>query len=530
MRFRGSAGQWLWAIVVLGAALRFVPIWFGLPYLHARPDEEVAVFHSLQMRDGDLNPHFFHWPSLTFYLFAGLFAVTSAIRRALSLDPTLTAQGYFLLARCFVALAGTLTIVVLFRLCRRIAGVNAALLAALFLSVALLHVRDSHFAMTDVLMTFLVTLSLAVLLHACDAALTSPSTGARWWFALAGLLGGLAASTKYSAAAIVAAMAGAQLVLLRSSIGRRFTARAGAPSIAFMLGFAIGFLAGTPYSILDFRTFENDVRFTMTHLSAGHGVDLGRGWFYHLRRSLPYGLGFPTFIAALIGIVPLVRYYGRHAAIILAFALAFYVSVGSGQTVFFRYVLPLVPIACLSAGVAVSHMAAWLASRHGYRPRVAVAVLTTFIAAPSLVNSLWFDALLAKTDTRVIAARWLEERLTEDTSLHDGSGPYSQLDLRHIRFHQWYFNTETKSFGAEGLIPEWLVLDDSPLRLYVGGSQEVRQLARQKYILVQTFTATRGRSRRAVYDQQDAFFLPFWGFHTVERPGPTILIYRRSAS
>ena len=34
---------WLIAIVVLAAALRFVPIWFGLPFAQARPDETAAL-------------------------------------------------------------------------------------------------------------------------------------------------------------------------------------------------------------------------------------------------------------------------------------------------------------------------------------------------------------------------------------------------------------------------------------------------------------------------------------------------------
>ena len=30
-------------VVLFGAALRLFPIWFGLPYPHARPDEETWV-------------------------------------------------------------------------------------------------------------------------------------------------------------------------------------------------------------------------------------------------------------------------------------------------------------------------------------------------------------------------------------------------------------------------------------------------------------------------------------------------------
>ena len=38
--------------------------------------------------------------------------------------------------------------------------------------------------------------------------------------------------------------------------------------------------------------------------------------------------------------------------------------------------------------------------------------------------------------------------------------------------------------------------------------------------------ATMRRPGSAVYDPQDAFFMPVSGFSTVRRPGPTIRIYR----
>jgi 4-amino-4-deoxy-L-arabinose transferase-like glycosyltransferase len=527
VRSSATSGQWLGAIVLVGAVLRFFPLWFGLPYLHARPDEEVAVFTSLKMLEGDFNPHFFHWPSLTFYVFGALFAPVYWAHRALAVEGDSGPATYFLLARGFVAGAGTMTIVVLFRMVRRFAGATAAGLAAAFLAVALLHVRDSHFAMTDVLMTLLATLSLAVLLRAIDPDRRDPRSPRI--FALAGFLGGLAASTKYSAAAIVGAMAAAQIVVLwESPRGRRW--RSLLPSVAFVGALAAGFLLGTPYSLLDFDTFARDVRFTMSHLSQGHGIDLGRGWWYHLRRSLPYGLGLLTFGAALGGVLPLLRHYRPYSFVIAAFALSFYASIGSGQTVFFRYVLPLIPLACLSAAIAVIHAASWLASHRRVETRTTVAAIATVIVLPALVNCVWFDMLLARTDTRVLAARWLAPRLTPDTSLHDGTGPYSHLDLARVRFHPWSFDPSTASFGhPEGRTPDWLVLDESPLRLYSGAPFELRELARQKYSLVQTFSATRGRARAAVYDQQDAFFLPFSRFDTVERPGPTILIFRRVA-
>ena len=56
------------AVVGLGAVLRLYPVWFGLPCWKARPEENAAVGHGFAVMQGDLNPHFFHWPSLTFYM------------------------------------------------------------------------------------------------------------------------------------------------------------------------------------------------------------------------------------------------------------------------------------------------------------------------------------------------------------------------------------------------------------------------------------------------------------------------------
>lgn len=527
------AQRGLWAIVIIGGLLRIVPIWFGLPYPHARPDEETAIGHAVAVLGGDLNPHFFHWPSLIFYVLAVLFAVASWIRAALSLDPTLTPEQYVLIARAFVALSGTVTLVVLFRIGRRMADGTVGLLAALFLAVAILHVRESHFAMTDVVMTLLLTVSLAMLLRALDAG-EEMRAGRLYhvrWFALAGLAGGLATSTKYSAAAVVAAMAAAQLLLLvrhRSSVSLSWPA-AWLPAAAFMTAFAAAFVVATPYALLDQKQFASDFRFNITHLAEGHAGDFGRGWTYHLLRSLPYGTGVATCIAAIAGIVPMARHYRQHALVVCACAAALYVSIGSGRTVFFRYALPLIPMVCLAAAAGVKHVGAWLAPRAGLSRGAGVGLLAALVALPAAVNSAWFDLLLARTDTRVLAAEWLRAHAQPDQTLFEVPNAYTELDLRGTTLHSWRFDERTTSFvDAGGRTPDWLVLHESPLWTYVRIPSELRRLAARDYELVQTVRATKGASRSAVYDLHDAFFMPLSGFATVERPGPTILIYRRA--
>ena len=520
-----SVRRWLVLVVALGAALRLFPIWFGLPYGFARPDEEVSTGVASRMLAGDFNPQFFHWPSFTFDLLAVLYGIAGVPRRLITGEGTLTYPEKVVIGRAAVACFGTATVFLLYKLGRRMADETTGVIAAALLAVALLHVRESHFAMADVLMTFWLTLSLLLIVRALDE---QQGRSPLKWYAASGLAGGLAASTKYNAAAIVVAMAAAQLLLIGRSWETALSLRTWGPSVAFGAAFAAGFLAATPYAALDYENFRLGLQQISEHLSGGHGVNLGRGWVYHLKYSLPFGVGPTIVLAGAIGLLPLCRKYPRHAWVLGSFAAVLYIVIGSGYAVFFRYILPLVPLVCLSAAVAVRQGAVWLTAHTRMPQRAALALLLALTLIPGLVASVWLDVLLARTDTRVIAARWLRDRLQPDDTLYDGGGVYVGLDLHDVRFHQWYFDPVSRSFGdPEQRTPGWLVLHDSPLAMYAQPPLPVEELARRNYVLVHTIRATRRRARSAIYDQHDAFFMPVWGFWTVERPGPTIRIYRR---
>lgn len=515
----------LWALVLLAAALRLFPVWFGLPYPYARPDEAQAISGAVGVLAGDLNPHFFHWPSLTFYVFAAALGVVSTVRGLMGFEP-LPLVVAVIAARVVVALAGAATVVPLFRLARRIGGERAGLYAAGFLAVAPLHVRDSHFAMTDVLMTLLVTICLASLVAAYDRAVAEPGARSYRRFAVVGLLGGLATSTKYSAAAVVASMAAVQLLLWSGGPGATARSRSLMPSLAFAGALVLGFAAATPFAVLDAPAFAADFSYDLRHLSGGHAVPLGRGWWAHATRSLPYGCGLLLVVAAAIGIGIAIRRYPRHTLVVGAFAVAYYAVVGSGFTVFFRYAMPLVPVVCLFAALGVSRVAERPIAFA--RPALLATVVAVLVAAPSALTSIRMDLLLARTDTRVLAARWLGPRLEPDHSLHDAGSDYTRLDLRERRYHEWRFDPVAQSFGhPAGLTPDWIVIADSPLGHYASADPGLRRLVEQRYTSVYTVRGTTTLNATGMYDQQDAFFLPFSGFNEVERPGPTITIYKR---
>jgi hypothetical protein len=160
----------------------------------------------------------------------------------------------------------------------------------------------------------------------------------------------------------------------------------------------------------------------------------------------------------------------------------------------------------------------------------AIALVMTIVAAPALINSAWFDGLLAKTDTRVLAARWLMPQLMAEETLHQSGGLYAELDLAGASYHRWSFDPGARSFGdPEGRSPDWLVFHESPLWTYAMVPPELVEIARANYVLAYRVDATRTLAAdSAVYDLQDAFYMPITGWNTVIRPGPTVSIYRRA--
>jgi hypothetical protein len=341
--------------------------------------------------------------------------------------------------------------------------------------------------------------------------------------AAAGFVGGLAVGTKYSAAAILAPAAASQIGLTVSAPSR-WRLSTWAPLMVFLAAGGAAFLIATPYALLDAATFRRDLLFDLTHLAGGHGPVLGPGWLRHLAFSLPYGLGVATFVAACAGAVLALRQGSAPLRLVVVFALAFYLAIGRGNTVFARYALPLVPAGCLLAATAVEGI-----SRLRGRGGLVFALLLALVAAPSLVNSVWMDVLLSRTDTRVLAARWLSDRLPPDSTMFESGREYVRLAITSPRLHQWHYDPSTGHFvgATPDMLPEWLVLHRSPLAEYTPVPAPVEALARRRYVPVREFPATTAEADPGAYDQQDAFFLPLTGFRTVLRPGPTITVYLR---
>src|SRR5258705_10986002 len=79
-------------LVVLAALVRVWGLRFGLPHTECRPDESVIVELAEQFWSGDLNPHFFRYPTLQMYLTATAFGADYVQGRVRGTYPSLS--GY----------------------------------------------------------------------------------------------------------------------------------------------------------------------------------------------------------------------------------------------------------------------------------------------------------------------------------------------------------------------------------------------------------------------------------------------------
>jgi len=558
------------AVVIVALALRVVGVQFGLPMAEARPDEQTIAYQAMKFGRGDLNPHSFNYPSLfkyiVFVLFGGDYAVGRLLGRFAGQDDFLRAffaaeSEFRLLMRLWSVAMGTLGVALLARAPGRLWG--AALLAVNFL-----HVRDSHFGVTDITMTTAVT-GAALLAHRYTR------DGDRRLLFAAALVAGLATSVKYNAALLLAplwlaaALGPGPRSPLAAPRGAGNPGPAGArgpgegaplvPLLAVPALMALGFLVGTPFALLDFRQFITDFRYELSHLAEGHHVDVGTGYVHHALTTLPTSMGVVGLVTALVGIGLAFRRHRLRAGVIYGFPVLYFLAIGRGETAFYRYMLPVVPFLCMGAGQALSALA-----RRGTPAGAALNLV--LVGAVPLYSSLHADRLFLAGDTRSDMGAWIEANVPADRAIvhagaytgapmlqrnvvnntreyeakrgrADSAGFRKPDDMKYYEadrpaYDVLFVRKEGIDFASQLSVeeiladpPPYIEVEDSPLSFYSAVPGEIDALLAERYELVHEALARRsaGPSR---FDQQDCFYMPVAGFRHFGRMGPDLRLYR----
>jgi 4-amino-4-deoxy-L-arabinose transferase-like glycosyltransferase len=358
----GGRGTALAAILVGAATIRLVGIQYGLPFGNLlNPDEESIVPRAWKLvHGGGGDPHWFDYPTLLMYV--------NAPFQMWQDEPS------YLTARIVGVVLALAAIAAAWWLGRRAYGTPAAgVVAAAVVAVCTIHVAYSHAAVTDVPLTLGVAVALALLVAGR--------------LELAGIAIGLAMGFKYPGVFLLV-----PLVVAGWKQWRRL-------AVSVVLAVA-AFLASSPFIVVHghqawheaFRVqrLARDGWLGFEHDHIAPIAFVGRLW---------EGLG-PALVVCGIGLVFALVRRARADLVLASFVIVYFADLLTLSAHFDRYVLPLVPALGALAGRMRS-----------------LAPVTLLLLIVPLTWSIRDTKELTRTDTRIVAHRWVEQHIQAGTRI-----------------------------------------------------------------------------------------------------------------
>jgi 4-amino-4-deoxy-L-arabinose transferase-like glycosyltransferase len=410
----------LLSILVIAVYIRAKGIWFGYP-LPVHSDESKLVKTALNMLStGDLNPHFFNYPTLHIYLQALIYKVITLGSQALfSLSATdIPVIWFYIVGRLFNVLLSILTILITYELGRRLISSFAGLISAWFITFSFLHVSNSFTITVDASVAFWLSLAtlMAVLIYTKEKKFA--------YYLLGGVFVGFAVSSKYTAFVGVV-----PILIAHYKQSRNKRDWIDKNIITVLLVIPIAFFITTPYAILDYKTFLGALKYEAKHYSTGHpGCEAdGSTSFYlygnYLLRN-GYGL-FPTLFS-VIGLIWLLRKDLWKAAILLSNPLFLFLLVGKYKVFFPRNIVALVPFLSLFSGFFIVTAYEWLTEKifNLRKPKRMMLSANTLLIVV-LIGSVYMPTIktikyinnITLPDTRWVSIEWIKQNIARGSNI-----------------------------------------------------------------------------------------------------------------
>jgi hypothetical protein len=428
-------------ILLMAVALRL----YGIRFESFHPDEKHVVNMAQKMVKGrTLEPTKMYYGTLTLYLQAGILALAQGWRTLRQLKGPLPLLDALTLARLLSVLASVVTVWLTALLARaglregglpgksgpmpagpaggapagvpseevgppgvvppRSGARPAEWIAALVLAVSFLSIQCAHYGTVDSLMTVLATASIVMTFRAYDEGRTR-------YFVVAGLLGGLAAATKYTGVLVTMPLAAIPFLTHRRPRPWRAT-------IAGLLSSGLGFAIGMPYAFIQRRKLIHALKFESNHYRTGGetifamGPDTPR---WNLEFLYYTALGPGLALMALLGLAWLLSRRSpenrplpdvRRTLLLLIYPVLSFIFVSRYKARFDRNLLPLLPF--LAVFAALFAEGAWraIATRSRAAALAVVGAALTLSIAHPLMRDVVFGWQLGEPHTKRLVAEW----------------------------------------------------------------------------------------------------------------------------
>jgi hypothetical protein len=239
---------------------------------------------------------------------------------------------------------------------------------------------------------------------------------------------------------------------------------------------------------------------------------------------LEWGVGWPMVAIACIGVVRAVVRRNWPLLVVASLPLSMYAVMGASHLYFARFLLPAMPPLIVLTACVLDD----LTSLSALLPVIASA----FLLAWTLPNSLRFDVLLARTDTRTAARTWIQSHLPTGTHLaveRVAIGPPVSdlsLDIVFPRGNE-IFNSSLDDYRQRGV--EYVVTSSYTAQEAIPDpNRNAQRLAFYADLTSQAdqvveFRPYHGSEPKFLFDRG---YGPWDSLDQYDQPGPTIGIYR----
>ena len=439
-------------VMAAGFLLRVANLGSGIPVAVGIDEPAIMTTVVRILKSGSFNPHFFEYPTGYIYVQVGAAIVNflvGAMRHSWKAVEQVGPSDFYLWGRFVTAAIGTATIALVHQAGLRW-GPRAGLAAAALLAVMPMHVRESHFVLTDVPMTFAVVLTLLLSLRAAER----PAPGV---FLAAGAAAGLAAGIKYNG---LMAFSMPFLAALAVERGRNL------PRVAAVLAAAAAcvgaFFVTTPFALIDLPAFLNGFG-TQAAAFTPRPTSAEASWVIYAKH-LSQAFGWPAALLAAGGAVLAV--YRAVAgpdrvkwALLVVFPAVYFYLINGWGFMFARYALPMVPFIAIWAAIAL----VWITGRLSSLPvpsagrKAAMAAVVILFLVPGAMGSILFVRAFGTETTQALAWKWMKKSIWPGSSiLSEARG----FDLPPERYRAEVVSSvaerDAEAIVASGV--EWIVL------------------------------------------------------------------------
>ena len=406
-------------IMVISVAL-LLRIWglsYDLPYVY-HPDEPglITIIQNI-FKTGDLNPRFFHYPSLFFYInavsyipyylfgkFLGYFKNKTDILAPISLVMGTTwapMPGVVLLGRWVTVMFGVGTVGLAYWLGKQLGGRSlVGVLAAGLLAVSPTNVMHSRYVTPDTLVTFWAVATLL-------AAVRVYQRGGLRHYLMAGVAIGLTASSKYNGALIASALLVAHFMRYGKAGFRE-------PKLYLALFMsALTFLATTPFAILDFPRFIADLKFDAFHYSTGHAGMEGDSFRWYL--NYMWKTAGIVYIISFVAIIYGILYRSKYIILISSFPVIYFGFISNFQVRNDRTFLPITPFLFVIFALFCDIMIEFTKNLKGDIERFILRLIMAGMLIGAVFQPVWKTiadtSRLLIVDSRETARVWIDQNL-----------------------------------------------------------------------------------------------------------------------